>query len=140
MTNPFDQREFTRVSITFEVRILFEGGRAVSGWTRDVSLRGIEVDVSNTEPTGTRCHVTILLDGPNGSGSVRARGRVVRADGENMGIEFTEIEGLDSWDHLRNLVFYNAPPDGSVEAEFANHLGLKPRETSDYESEEEETG
>ena len=94
---------------------------------RNVSLKGVGVDGVETVPIGSDCHVEILLDGPEGSESVRARGRVVRAGDEGLGIEFAEIEGLDSLDHLRRLVLYNAPAADSVEAEFASHVGLNPR-------------
>jgi hypothetical protein len=41
---------------------------------------------------------------------------------------FDELEGLDSYWHLRNLILYNAQDTGQVENEFANHLGLRKKD------------
>ena len=40
-------------------------------------------------------------------------------------IQFTEIIGLDSLEHLRNIIMFNTHDPHQVEEEFHGHLGLK---------------
>ncbi len=42
---------------------------------------------------------------------------------------FTSILGLESFEHLRNLVYYNAPDVEQVEQEFTAHVGIRKRES-----------
>jgi len=58
---------------------------------------------------------------------VRAKGFVSRAGVGGMAIEFTDIIGLDSWDHLRGLVLLNAEDSQRAQEQLANHLGLRPQ-------------
>ena len=50
---------------------------------------------------------------------------MVRHGPGGCAIQFDEIVGLDSLDHLRNLVRFNAADPEQVEREFHEHLGLR---------------
>ena len=58
-----------------------------------------------------------------------ANGYVSRSLPDAMAIEFTELIGLESWQHLRNLILYNAEDPVRAQQEFDTHLGLKKRVT-----------
>jgi len=48
------------------------------------------------------------------------------ADG--MAFVFSKILGLESFEHLRNMVFYNAPNVEQVEDEFTSHTGIRKKD------------
>ena len=121
-----NKREFTRVETTMEVELVADTVRIQSSLTRDVSLKGIFIVTPDRLPVGTACEIHIYLGGKDSGCEVRATGRVVRTVEEGLGVEFTEIRGLESFDHLRNLILYNASDTTSVETEFESHLGIKP--------------
>jgi len=41
---------------------------------------------------------------------------------------FSKILGLESFEHLRNLVYYNAENVEQVETEFTTHTGIRKRD------------
>jgi hypothetical protein len=125
-----DARQFLRVAAELAAEVVAAGG-TVRGTTRDVSLKGAYVHVGQPFPEGSTCELTLLLDegSPIAAGmrQVRARGFVSRSDADGMAIEFQELIGLDSWDHLRGLVLLNAEQPLEAQEQFAAHRGLKPR-------------
>jgi hypothetical protein len=48
---------------------------------------------------------------------------------DGMAFVFTSILGLESFEHLRNLVCYNAPDVEQVERELTAHVGIRKRES-----------
>lgn len=119
-----NQREFTRVRTRIAVDLDLPQGR-IEGSTRDVSLNGAFVAVSATIAEGTSCLATLHVDGRGGAVAVRAQGRVVRVLEGGVAVHFDELLELDSYEHLRNLVLYNAADPAQAEQEFDSHLGLK---------------
>ncbi len=117
------RRDFTRVAVAVSADIITSVGLIRAVRLRDVGLTGVFVLVSECLPLGTQCRVVLTLeeDGPK----IEAFGRVIRTEGTGMAIEFTEIHGLDSLEHLRNLVRFNTTQPGQIEKEFASHLGIK---------------
>jgi hypothetical protein len=90
-------------------------------------MKGIYLVCPNPLPLETDCQVSLFLSGSERPLSIQVKAKVARVDDQGMGIEFTEIIGLESYNHLRNLVLYNAPEADSVEDEIMGHLGIKPR-------------
>ncbi len=128
MNETNNKREFTRVPIAIEVEATAGNATIISSQTKDLSMKGMYVVCDNPFPLGTQCHVVLFLGSRNSSPSVEVGGRIARIDDAGMGIEFTKIMGLESFDHLRNLVLHNAPETTEVEQELKEHLGLKRRE------------
>ena len=102
-------------------------GTRVSGPARDLSMAGTYVQVSTDLSIGDECQVEIRLTSTNPPLGVNATASVVRAEDHGVALEFSEIP-LDTFDHLRNLVLYNAQNPGQVEREFSEHIGLKRRD------------
>ncbi len=126
-----ERRQFTRVAVAIDTTVEAGGDgetTLISGQTKNLSLKGIYLYCPETLPPGTDCRVSLVLaDGPS-QPRVEAYGRVARVDDDGMGIEFVELLGLESLDHLRKMVLYNSSEDAErVEEEFRRHLGLKPR-------------
>ncbi len=126
MPSPSDNRQFMRVATEVEAEIRGAGG-TVTGATRDLSLKGLFIHVAVPFPEGSTCRITLFLDGRGGDIDIEANGYVARSLIDGMAIEFTELIGLESWDHLRNLVLYNAEEPIRAQEQFAGHVGLKRR-------------
>lgn len=119
-----EHREFTRVRTLIPVDIE-AAGVVHQGTTRDVSLKGMFAAVACILPAGAPITATLFLDGRGGAVQVRARGAVVRALDAGLALRFDELLELESYEHLRNLVLYNAEDPRKAAAEFGSHCGLK---------------
>lgn len=128
MDKNINNREFTRVPIKIEGEITLGESNVVSGWVRNVNMKGLFLDCDKQLAVGTDCNVALFLDGPNIQPCIKARSNIVRVEDDGMAIEFTEILGAESFNHLRNLVLYNSSTETErVEQELRDHLGLKRR-------------
>jgi len=116
-----DLREFVRVSTSMQVELTAAGG-TVTGTTRDVSMNGLFVACDQPFPEGTTCYISIAL-APEAT--IAARGTVARSVAAGMAVHFTEVLGIDSFEHLRNLVLANSGDASTVEREISAHLGIK---------------
>lgn len=122
---PSEQREFMRVPL--QVRAEVRGGGLVvaSSATRNLSLKGLFVACTEQPPEGTDCEITLVL----GEGAVRiqAEGSVVRCYPDGIALQFTRVLGLESFEHLRNLILYNSPDPDRTEDEFDDATGIHRR-------------
>ena len=128
MKSDINQREFTRILIELEVQVTPTQQPTVSYQVKDVSMKGLYLLCEQPLPMGTECRVTLLLGAKERPVRIEVSGKVVRVDTDGMGVEITEIVGVESLTHLRNLVLYNSPDTDQVEQEFHDHLGIKRRE------------
>ena len=120
---PFvNQREFTRVPLAVEVDILSGDTPIVSGRTKDISMKGLYLLSDERLPVGTDYHIVLLLSGRGPSASlaplmlgIQANGRIVRVTNAGLGIEFTEIIGQDSFEHLRHLLLHHSQEQPETE-------------------------
>ncbi len=119
-------REFTRVSIHVQEEVKVDGKVIKTDETRDLSLKGVFVSCNQALPSGTDCEVSLKLVGSELPIEIDIKGKVGRSSESGMAVEFTEID-LESYDHLQNLVKYNAHNEDQVEQEIKDHLGLKRR-------------
>ncbi len=128
MDKNMNNREFTRVPIKIEGEIMLGEMSVVSGLVRNVNMKGLFLDCDKQLPVGTDCNVALFLGGPNGQPCIKARSNIVRVEDDGVGIEFTEILGAESFNHLRNPVLHNSSTETErVEQELKDHLGLKRR-------------
>ncbi|HAT09112.1 MAG TPA: hypothetical protein DCS97_00595 [Planctomycetes bacterium] len=120
-----NQREFTRVRKAIPLDCAFPGAGIVAGTTQDVSMNGCFIPSSSPPPEDETCVATLFIDGREGQVQVRANAQVIRTKSGGFALHFREMLELDSYEHLRNLILYNAEDPNQVENEFDNHLGLK---------------
>ena len=126
MQMPKDRRQFSRVSIQIEGELAMDDAMTINGVSRDVSLNGLFLLCDASLPVGANCRVTLFLGDRKARTRVEAHGRVVRQEEAGVGLTFTEIMGLDSFEHLRNLLLYNAQDETArIEEELAKHCGIK---------------
>lgn len=115
-------REFTRVPTAFATRLSWPGG-ACTGTTHDVSLNGVFVLCAAPPPAGTSGVEVALELGEEIR--IAGRGTVVRGMPTGCAIRFDELDGVESYEHLRRLVLYNSREPERVQYEIDSHLGLK---------------
>ncbi|MGA2083202.1 MAG: PilZ domain-containing protein [Holophaga sp.] len=127
MTDPAtNQREFTRVLVS--ARTMIKAGETVlSGApTHSLSMKGMSIVTDQRLPLGTECGFTIIL--VEGQVEIQAEGTVVAHLPDGMAFLFNKILGLESFEHLRNLVYYNAPDIDQVESELSSHSGIRKKD------------
>lgn len=119
-------REFTRVMADVKVSVEAAEGSIIQAETQNVSMKGILVLTAQRLPEGASCEVTLHLD--HDAVQIRAHGSVARVYPEGIAIQFDKIDGLESYEHLKNLVRYNATNLEQVEEEIHTHLGIRKKE------------
>jgi hypothetical protein len=127
MTEPrANQREFTRVPVCART-VIRAGDRVLAGApSYSVSMKGMSVRTEERLPLGTECRLALVL--VEGEAEIQADGTVVAHLPDGMAFVFNSILGLESFEHLRNLVYFNAPDVEQVESEFTAHVGIRKRE------------
>lgn len=117
------RREFSRVLVHLKAEVRADGKVHREGTMENLSLKGGFFRTSAQIRDGLSVDVRLHLDGTDIE--VHTRGFVVRGGPDGFAVQFTEIVGLDSLEHLRNLILLNTHDPRQVEEEFHNHLGLK---------------
>ena len=117
------RREFSRVAVNLRTEVTVQGTLHRDGTMENLSLKGGFFRTANAPGENEQCDIRLYLDGTNVE--VRVRGHVVRSGPAGCAVQFTEIVGLDSLEHLRNLILFNSPDPSQVEQEFHAHLGLR---------------
>ena len=122
-----DKREFERVTSHVPVEIESDG-TTVAGEVRDIGFAGLWLPTDSPLAPRAECIVTVHLAD---TVKIRAKGLVVRAEPDGFAVQFLELLDLDSYGHLRNLIFYNsahpATVDEEIDRHFLLHQGSAPR-------------
>ena len=119
-----NKREFTRVAVGIRTMIKAGDGEPFPVTARNVSLKGMAVVTEERLPVGSPCDIIIQL--LEGIAEIQLQGKVVVWFPDGMGFEFDRILGAESFEHLRNLVRYNAGGVvDTVESEFISHSGIR---------------
>lgn len=126
MNEGSNQREFTRVHVQIHAEVVALGRTIHSSLSQDLSLKGMLVRTDERLPAGTPCQVKLLLG--DELTEIQAEGTVVRAYDDGFAVQFNRILGVESYEHLKNLVLYNAADTERIEREFQDHLGLRKKE------------
>jgi len=124
MDMPFPhRREFSRVPVHLLAEVTANGVIHGGGTMENLSLKGGFFRIANGPAEGVPCDVRMHLGATEVV--VHARGVVVRRGPAGCAIQFNEIVGLDSLEHLRNLILFNSHDPAQIEHEFHEHLGLR---------------
>lgn len=118
------RREFSRVAVNLRAEVTAAGTIHRDGAMENLSLKGGFFRTTSAPDEGQRCEVRLHLEGTGVE--VHASGQIVRSGPAGCAIQFTEIIGIDSLEHLRNLILFNSHDPAQVEREFKQHLGLRP--------------
>jgi hypothetical protein len=122
-----NQREFTRVQVTAHTVIRAGATMLSAAQTHSLSMKGMSIQCTERLPVGTECEISIIL--VEGEVEIQVLGTVVVHLADGMAFVFSKILGLESFEHLRNLVYYNAENVEQVETELSTHTGIRKRDS-----------
>lgn len=101
-----NRRHTTRVKFETKVSLIFAGETYEECDTEDLSVKGLFVKgVGRT--VGEECEVTLRLLGLSSELMLEMKGKVARVTEKGIAIHFYEFD-LDSFYHLKNIVYYNS--------------------------------
>lgn len=110
-----ERRKNTRVTFHTTVDIRFRDADCIGCETRDLSVKGVFVLGVHGRTVGETCEVTLCLCGSSSELCMKMKGEVVRELEDGVALSFVEVD-LDSFYHLKNIVYYNAEdPDRITE-------------------------
>ena len=121
MTN---RRENTRVEFRATIDLDFSGRIFTGCETSDLSLYGVFVSGVQGPVAGDQCDLSLHLSGATSDTVLRMKGELVRVEANGVGLKFFEID-LDSFYHLKNILYYNSGDPDVLEEEFQHRLAGK---------------
>jgi hypothetical protein len=104
MTLPPEGRQFRRIPIAYEVKVVAENRMITYPMAINLSMGGLLVRGHEPLPVGAACGVAILLGKGEPGRRVVARGTVVRSDAQGMAIAFSRALDPNSEAALRMLI------------------------------------
>jgi len=104
-----ENREFRRVSIAYQVKLVAEDRIIAYPNAVNLSLGGLLLQGRDLLPVGSECGVAILLTTGEAGRRVVARGTVVRNDEQGMAIAFSKALDAESEQSLKMLIHALAP-------------------------------
>ena len=110
-----ERRKHSRVGFVTKIDVrLGTGGEATTleANSKDLSRKGIFVKTEETFALETPCVVHIYLTGGIDEIKLTIQGRTIRQTPEGLGILFETMD-VETYTHLKNIVYYNGGDDGS---------------------------
>lgn len=104
MTKKADSRQYQRVPITYQVKLVVDDRIIAYPQAINLSLGGILLGGPELLEVGSQCGVAILLANGDAGGRVVARGTVVRNDERGMAIAFSKALDKGSLASLQELI------------------------------------
>lgn len=123
MSESNNAREFSRVGVPMTATLAVDGEKTAACKVVNISLSGIELCTEHNRSLGDHSQVEVQFGHPGNELTIQAEGKIVRITSDGLALNFESI-GLDSYEHLKNLITYNAGNVDQVEKEFSEHIGL----------------
>jgi hypothetical protein len=101
---PLEGRQFQRILIAYQVKVIAEDRIIAYPQAINLSMGGILVGGRDQLPVGSHCGVAILLAPGKLGRRIVARGTVVRVDQQGMAIAFSKALDPESETSLRGLI------------------------------------
>ncbi len=113
-----EKRHNTRVPFHTTITVRFPDKTFDRCETLDLSLKGVFVKgVTGPRTQGDMCELSLHLSGTSSDLSLNMKGEVVGVREDGVGLHFNEID-LDSFYHLKNILYYNSEDPDALENEF----------------------
>ncbi len=120
-----NKREFSRVETHPRARLVLPTGEEImTAFIIDVCLGGVLIEGECELELDAEVAVTVMLGEDAGEQIIEAIGKVVRCDARGIAVEFTELENIESLEHLKKLILYNSQTPEPIEEEFRSHSGI----------------
>ena len=102
------RRKHPRVGFETIITLIFtDDEHDVTGSSKNLSMKGLFVEIGDKFSAGMTCKVKIELSGVVGGLKLLINARVARVEKSGMGIVFDTMD-LESYTHLKNIVQYNS--------------------------------
>lgn len=121
-----DRREFLRIEVRLPADLLIPDGQRIEAFTQDVSYRGTFLETERRLPLGTPVDLTLWLGGRGHGLGLRTKAVVARQTEGGLGLRIDEIT-LDTFEHLRSLILFNAQDPDRASREIQRDLGYEER-------------
>jgi len=113
-----ERRKNTRVAFQTVADVKIGGRQYDQCQTHDLSLKGVSIMGITGHPVGTGCEIALMLSGSTSVLRLEMKGEVVRVEEQSVALHFTEVD-LDSFYHLKNIIYYNSEDPDELENELA---------------------
>lgn len=125
MSEPREQRHFTRIPFDAEAALVAQDGRRLATTLLDISLKGALVDAPDgwVVAAGTPCRLEVLLGPAPDAPRIRMQAQVAHAEAGRVGLRCEHID-LDSVMHLRRLMELNLGNERLLERELSELAAL----------------
>ncbi|MEW6289459.1 MAG: PilZ domain-containing protein [Thermodesulfobacteriota bacterium] len=120
MTNE-ERRKNTRVVFQTAATVRFADEVFERLAIKDLSLRGVYLEGIAGRRLGEKCEVAVFLTGASSELKLTMGGKVVRLGDSGVGVHFEEID-IDTFYHLKNIIYYNAEDPDQVENELRENI------------------
>jgi len=90
--NKWERREYQRVIVKLETEVQTGKKYQISGWTRDLSVKGVYVICTGKLPLGARCKCKLCLGNVlKGAPVIEVTGKIVRCDDLGVALQFSNV-------------------------------------------------
>lgn len=113
-----NKRKNSRVPFQVIVNLDFPGQSHAECKTADLSLKGVFVLGVTGHKTGENCLVSLRLTGSTSQLTLKMKGTVVRVEEGGVALHFNEMD-LDSFFHLKNILYYNSEDPDVLDQELS---------------------
>jgi hypothetical protein len=113
-----EKRKNTRVLFQASADLKFADAGYLKCETENLSVKGVSVLGITGHRIGEQCALSLALSGSTSEMRLEMKGEIVRIEENGVALHFTEID-LDSFHHLKNIVYYNSSDPDSIRTELA---------------------
>lgn len=114
-----ERRKNTRVPFQTTADVVFGDQRYTQCPTENLSVKGVSVLGITGHAVGETCELSLGLSGSTSHLRLTMKAEVVRIEADHIGLHFLEID-LDSFYHLKNIIYYNSNDPDTIEQELMN--------------------
>ena len=119
-----NHRRNTRVRFETTADLFFFDQAFANCATSDLSINGIMIIGLQGRRLDEECELRLHLGSGKSEIVLAIKGRVSRITEEGTALHFYEIE-LDSFQHLKNIVYYNSENPDDVSKELIDHRSIE---------------
>ncbi|MFA7382700.1 MAG: PilZ domain-containing protein [Desulfurivibrionaceae bacterium] len=116
-----DKRKNTRVPLQIIINLDFPNRSYKNCKTSDLSAKGVFVLDITGHQLGEHCLVSLHLEGSTSHLSLEMKGEVARIEEHGLALHFYEMD-LDSFSHLKNILYYNAEDPDVLDEELTTQF------------------
>jgi c-di-GMP-binding flagellar brake protein YcgR len=120
-----ERRKYERIEISIPIKVKFREGKVCEGKSINISFGGLYAvfDQSISCHGGEKCNISLMLEGEDGI-PIDFKGKVNHIEEKRTGFTFLCIQGLDCYEHFKNLMVANSKDPDMLLKELAEQPGL----------------